>query len=140
MVFVKSKFSNILDVGKQSILDTYFKKRPYSFEWPFEDQSDLCLRPEYKSQKFYSKESTVDIPLGIYIVLKVGGLDRKCQSCGRPKYNHSTALYFNGCLIRISASEGKYHRVITNIVDESQEQEPNASIVMASEKIQMKLK
>lgn len=139
--FVKCHFSNLADV-KQLPLEQYFKQLPYAREWSFREESDLCFEPEYKTRKFYSKDPTNDIPLGCYLVQKVANIDRKCASCGRPKYNHNSVFYYGGCMIRIEVQEQHnfdYNRAIVSALEELGDEKTN-NLVLTKEKLQMQLR
>lgn len=118
--FVRCHFSNLADIGKQISLDQYFKALPYQREWAFNYESDLCFEPEYKTRKFYSKDPTVDIPLGRYLLQKVSNIDKKCTSCGRPKYNHNSIFYHGRSMIRVEVFENKFNafKAIVGLIDE----------------------
>ena len=123
-------------------MDQYFKALPYAQEWSFREESDLCFEPEYKTRKFYSKDPTVDIPLGCYLIQKIANIDKKCTSCGRPKYNHNSIFYHGKCMIRIEIEEihnFNYNTAVVMGLSELEEQ-PLANLVINKEKLQMQLR
>jgi hypothetical protein len=74
----------------------------------------------------------VDIPLGRYLLLKIANIDKKCLSCDRSKYKHSSIFYFGYCMVRIEVVENRLNmnRALMSILEEYKEDDSVSNIVI----------
>lgn len=63
----------------------------------------MCDKSIIKSIEFYGCNE--DISLGKFIMKRLNTLEELCNTCKRPKYNHSTILYHNNTYILMTVDE-----------------------------------